>query len=247
MRLDKFVCKSTTLNRQQAVLVISAGEVTVNGNAIVDAAVQVHESNCIEFQGERLLPRPFRYILLNKPKSTLCSNVDGDYPSIFNLLNVPNPDELHIAGRLDADTTGLVLITDDGRWSFNVFNPKYHCQKVYRVRLRDSIEGEHKGEIDGQLVARFKQGLQLPGETKLTLPAKLVYVSEREALLTISEGRYHQVKRMFAAVGNRVVGLHRERVGSIECDVACGEWRYLSDIEVEGFGFSSLSELDNRR
>ena len=246
MRLDKFVCKSTTLDRQQAVLVISAGEVTVNGNTIVDATVQVHESNCIEFQGARLKPRPFRYILLNKPKNTLCSNVDGDYPSIFNLLDVEFPHELHIAGRLDADTTGLVLITDDGRWSFNVFNPKYHCQKVYRVRLRDSIEGECGG-MDKQLVTRFKQGIELSGEIKPTLPAKLVYVGEQEVLLTISEGRYHQVKRMFAAVGNRVVGLHRERVGSIECDVACGEWRYLSDIEVEGFGFSSLSELDNRR
>ncbi|QYJ87242.1 pseudouridine synthase [Shewanella mesophila] len=246
MRLDKFVCKSTRLNREEAVVVIGAGKVAVNGSVVVDAGAQVHESNCIVFQGGCLKPRPFRYLLLNKPKNTLCSNVDGDHPSIFNLLDVEYPHELHIAGRLDADTTGLVLITDDGRWSFNVFNPKYHCQKVYRVRLRDSIEGEHKGEIDKQLVTRFKQGLELPGETKPTLPAKMAYVSEREVLLTISEGRYHQVKRMFATVGNRVVGLHRERVGSIECDVPCGEWRYLSDEEVEGFGFSPFSELDNR-
>ncbi|GIU40585.1 pseudouridine synthase [Shewanella colwelliana] len=246
MRLDKFVCKSTALNRQQALLAITAGELTVNGKVAFDAGMQVHESNCIELGGRLLVLRPFRYLLLNKPMDTLCSNVDGDYPSIFNLIDVPNPHELHIAGRLDADTTGLVLITDDGRWSFNVFNPKYHCQKVYRVRLRNSIEGERKGEIDRQLVARFEQGLQLPGETKPTLPATLVYVSDHEVLLTIGEGRYHQVKRMFATVGNRVKALHRERVGNIQCDVASGAWRYLSDDEVTGFGFSPLSELDGQ-
>ncbi|GIU42608.1 pseudouridine synthase [Shewanella algidipiscicola] len=246
MRLDKFVCKSTRLDRQQAALVIAAGDVTVNGNTIVDANIQVHESNCIKLEGARLVLRPFRYLLFNKPIDTLCSNVDGDYPSIFNLIDVPNPHELHIAGRLDADTTGLVLITDDGRWSFNVFNPKYQCQKVYRVTLRDSIEGERSGELDRQLMIRFKQGLALPGEAKPTLPAKLQYVSEHEVLLTISEGRYHQVKRMFALVGNRVNALHRERVGEIQCDVACGTWRYLSAEEVQGFGFSPLSELDTR-
>jgi 16S rRNA pseudouridine516 synthase len=131
MRLDKFICKSTHLTKAEAVQHIYAGEVIVNGiisgtataNAQGDIteSTQVHENNIITLNGQRLKSRPFRYILMNKPTGTLCSNTDGDYPSLFNSLsidpNIEKVSELHIAGRLDVDTTGLVLITDDGRWT----------------------------------------------------------------------------------------------------------------------------------
>ncbi|MCL1126164.1 pseudouridine synthase [Shewanella surugensis] len=227
MRLDKFVCKSTELSRMQARASIAAGDVSVNGEIVQDESKQVHENNHVVLNEQTLIARPFRYLMLHKPINTLSSNVDGDHPSIFNHIDIDNPEELHIVGRLDADTTGLVLITDDGRWSFDIIRPKKQCQKTYRVSLRDPI--------NDSVIDRFLQGLQLQGEASLTLPAFLSPMNEREVLLTITEGRYHQVKRMFATVGNRVQSLHRQQVGEVRLDVPLGEWRYLTIDEIVSF------------
>ncbi|WP_394209796.1 pseudouridine synthase [Enterovibrio calviensis] len=227
MRLDKFVCKSTALNRADAIQHIQNGAVTVNEQVVTHEFAQVHENNTIKLQGHILTPRPFRYILMHKPAGTICSNIDEAYPSLFSATNLEHTEELHIAGRLDADTTGLVLITDDGHWSFNITTPTQHCQKVYRVGLSRPLRGD---EVD-----RFKQGIMLQGESKPTLPAKLDVLSPQDALLTITEGKFHQVKRMFSAVGNRVVTLHRDRIGEVLLDVDAGEWRYLSDEEIASF------------
>ena len=231
MRLDKFVCKSTELTRKEAIQYIHSGEVCVNGEVVTSEATQVHENNTVLLNGDRLKARDFRYIIMNKPAATVCSNIDEVYPSVFNYLDVDKASELHIAGRLDADTTGLVLITDDGRWSFNITLPTNDCRKVYRVQLSQAIPAERSSD----LVTQFKQGLQLQGEQGLTRPAKLDIITPKEVLLTITEGKFHQVKRMFSAVGNRVVGLHREQIGEVYLDLDVGQWRYLSKNEVESF------------
>lgn len=227
MRLDKFICKSTELTKTEAIQRIHSGEITVNGDIATNEAAQVHENNTILLNGVQLKARAFRYILMHKPAGTICSNIDEAYPSLFNYLNIDNVSELHIAGRLDADTTGLVLITDDGRWSFNITIPTKQCSKVYRVGLSKKL-------ADG-VAEKFKAGLMLQGETHLTLPATLEIVGPKEVLLTITEGRFHQVKRMFAAVGNRVVSLHREAIGEVCLDVSVGQWRYLSKDEIQSF------------
>ena len=227
MRLDKFVCKSTELTKAEAILLIHAGELIVNGEVTTNEATQVHENNIIELNGDRLKTRAFRYILMHKPAGTVCSNVDDVYPSLFNQLNIDRVSELHIAGRLDVDTTGLVLITDDGRWSYNITLPDKLCNKVYRVGLSRPIADD--------VAEKFAKGILLQGEEALTLPAILERTAEKEALLTITEGKFHQVKRMFAAVGNRVNVLHREQIGQVSLDVDEGEWRYLSADEVQSF------------
>lgn len=230
MRLDKFVCKSTALNKQQALQAIENNQLLVNEQVITEPAFQVHENNTISLKGEVLTARPFRYLLMHKPANTICSNVDEIYPSALNLLNVDYASELHIAGRLDADTTGLILITDDGRWTFNITLPNNDCKKVYRVGLSRDIKDD--------VASRFKQGIQLQGEAKLTLPASLEIISAKEVMLTLTEGKFHQVKRMFAAVGNRVVSLHREQIGEVKLDVDQGQWRYLTSQEVLSFSDS---------
>jgi 16S rRNA pseudouridine516 synthase len=227
MRLDRFVCKSTEYTKAEAIQLIHDGQLRVNGEALINEAAQVHENNTITLNGECLKARRFRYLLMHKPLGTICSNVDEGYPSLFNSLDIEKVSELHVAGRLDADTTGCVLITDDGRWTFDIIRPSINCQKVYRVGLSRALsEG---------LIVQFKKGLQLQGESQLTRPAELQILGPKEARLTITEGKYHQVKRMFAAVGNRVISLHREKVGEIGLDVPLGEWRYLTDDEVKSF------------
>ncbi|MGF1816323.1 pseudouridine synthase [Vibrio splendidus] len=227
MRLDKYLCKSTDLTKPEAIENIHNGEVNVNNKTVTDESTQVHESNTILLNGTLLKLREFRYLLMHKPAGTICSNIDEVYPSLFNYIEVDKASELHIAGRLDADTTGLVLITDDGRWSFNITLPTKSCKKVYRVTLSRDIKDDVAG--------KFKAGIQLQGEQKLTRPAELEVITSKEVLLTITEGKFHQVKRMFAAVGNRVVGLHREQIGDVRLDVEAGQWRYLTQAEVDSF------------
>ena len=227
MRLDKYLCKSTDLTKSEAIERIRNSEVNVNSETVTDESTQVHESNTILLNSTPLHLREFRYLLMHKPAGTICSNIDEVYPSLFNYIEIGKVSELHIAGRLDADTTGLVLITDDGRWSFNITLPTKSCKKVYRVTLSRDIKDD--------VADKFKAGVQLQGEKTPTRPAELEVVSPKEVLLTITEGKFHQVKRMFAAVGNRVVGLHREQIGEVSLDVEEGHWRYLTKDEVSSF------------
>ena len=242
MRLDKFIGKSTTLSKAQAIEALLNNQVSVNGVVVSKAAFQVHANNQVVLDEAVLVLRPFRYLLMNKPANTICANVDQVYPSALHLLSKENEDirqsshstallkegaDLHIAGRLDADTTGLILITDDGSWTFNITLPSNDCKKVYRVGLSRPFQAG--------IIEQFKQGIQLQGETGLTLPATIEQITKKDVLLTITEGKFHQVKRMFAAVGNRVVSLHREQIGDVKLDVALGKWRYLTPLEVTSF------------
>lgn len=220
MRLDKYVSKSTVLTAAQVLEVIARGEISVNDSVTDDPSYQVHKNNTVHWLDTRLECRPFRYIMLNKPPNMICSNIDEHYPSVFNLVDIPHQRELHIAGRLDADTTGLVLITDDGSWSYRLTHPDNHCPKVYRVCLAKPISDD--------MIMRLEKGVLLQGESAPTLPAAIDVVAANEVLLTITQGKFHQVKRMFAAVGNRVKALHREAIGEINLDVEVGQWRYIS-------------------
>ncbi|WP_448554546.1 16S rRNA pseudouridine(516) synthase RsuA [Thalassotalea montiporae] len=229
MRLDKYICKSTELTRNEAKKLLKSGEVRVDGEVIKNSAFKVADDAEVTIEGEQLSLIGQRYIMMNKPQDTICSNVDEVHPSLLHFLEIDRAFELHIAGRLDADTTGLVLITDDGKWSHNIISPKKQCEKTYRVWLAEPVTDE--------VAEKFAEGVQLNGENQLTLPAKLEMIDEREVLLTIVEGKYHQVKRMFAAVGNHVEALHRERIGGItlDDDLMLGEWRYLTDQEIALF------------
>ncbi|WP_252178695.1 16S rRNA pseudouridine(516) synthase RsuA [Endozoicomonas sp. 4G] len=230
MRLDKFLCESTELTRSESKRLLKAGSVTVEGIIVKNPACKVSDDSEILLDGAPLNRVGFRYIMLNKPVDTLCSTLSGTeaerYPSVIELLDVIKSDRLRIAGRLDADTTGLVLITDDGQWSHRITSPVKKCSKRYRVELAMPL--------DHSAIEPFAEGIQLHGEKKPTRPAQLEFISDQEVLLTIHEGKYHQVKRMFAALGNRVTALHREQIGAITLDpeLEAGEWRYLTEEEI---------------
>lgn len=222
MRLDKFICDCTGLTRSQAGKSIRQGLVSINGEPVKQAARQVSVTDQVELDGELLQLIGPRYIMLHKPAGYVCANDDPEHPIVFTLLDEPLVERLHTVGRLDLDTTGLLLLTDDGQWSHRLSSPKHHVAKTYRVWTADPIPAE--------AIAQFAAGVMLRGEKEPTKPAQLELVATHEALLTIHEGRYHQVKRMFAAIGNKVERLHRERIGALQLpeDLDEGEYRYLT-------------------
>lgn len=230
MRLDKFLAEQTGLTRSQANKALKQGTVTLNGKVEKNGAVKVSPEDEIRFDGELLTwVEEGQYIMLYKPQGYVCSHDDGDYPTIYQFFDYPLSTKLHSAGRLDVDTTGLVLLTDDGQWSHRITSPKHHCEKTYLVTLADPVESNYQQACE--------EGILLRGEKEPTKPAKLEILDDYNVNLTISEGRYHQVKRMFAALGNKVVGLHRWKIGEIELDESLeeGEYRPLSEQEINSF------------
>ncbi len=229
MRLDKFVCDCTGLTRSQAGKLIRQGEILLNGVLCKQPAQQIKDADVVLLDDAPLQLTGPRYILLHKPAGYVCSTDDPDHNTVFVLLDEPNIEKLHTVGRLDLDTTGLLLITDDGQWSHKISSPKHECAKTYRAWLADPVEDS--------AIAQFAEGVMLRGEKTPTKPAQLEIISPTECLLTIHEGRYHQVKRMFAALGNKVVQLHRERVGplALGSELAEGEYRHLTAEEVSLF------------
>ncbi len=169
-----------------------------------------------------------RYFMLHKPAGYICANRDGHHPVALDLIHEQRRDSLQIVGRLDIDTTGLVLLTDDGQWNHRITAPASQCAKSYCVELAQPITDSAAKQLC--------DGVQLEGEKKLTKPAQLAVIDTegRQVRLVIQEGKYHQVKRMLAAVGNHVVSLHRESVGNVVLDAAlvAGDYRALTAAEV---------------
>ncbi|WP_066963953.1 16S rRNA pseudouridine(516) synthase RsuA [Microbulbifer sp. Q7] len=225
-RLDKAISQVTDLSRAEVKRAAKQERITVNGVAVTDPASKVHESDELCLDGELLGESGPRYFMVNKPLGYVCATKDGEHPTVLDLLDEPNAHKLHIAGRLDIDTTGLVLVTDDGQWSHRITSPRHHCDKTYYAHLAEPI--------DDSAIDKFAKGIWLNNEKKRTKPAKLEILYRNEVRITISEGRYHQVKRMFAALGNRVLELHRERIGNIDLDddLPEGDYRPLTADEI---------------
>ncbi len=226
-RLDKFIANVGKIPRSRIKPLLKKGAVTVNGNPKVKATDAVTLDDVITLDGETLTYLGNRYFMLHKPEGYVSANSDDLHPTALDLLAEPHLEDLHIAGRLDIDTTGLVLITNDGQWSHLITSPKKDKAKVYLVETANPITDED--------VSAFEQGVQLNGERHLTRPATLEILASYSARLSITEGKYHQVKRMFAARGNKVVSLHREKIGEIALDesLAPGEYRPLTQAEID--------------
>ncbi|CAM3701084.1 16S rRNA pseudouridine(516) synthase RsuA [Xenorhabdus thuongxuanensis] len=227
MRLDKFLSQQLGISRNDVGRELRAGLVTVDDEIIKTGAYKLKSDQQVAYDGTILQQLSgLRYFMLNKPQGYVCSTDDPSNPTILYFIDEPVAHKLHSAGRLDIDTTGLVLLTDDGQWSHRITSPKHHCEKTYLVTLEYPVSEDTE--------QKFLAGVQLNGEKALTKPAQLEIIEPQLVRLTIREGRYHQVKRMFAAVGNHVVALHRERIGEIYLDPTLepGEYRALTDNEI---------------
>jgi|TARA_R110000772_G_scaffold208291_1_gene318795 16S rRNA pseudouridine516 synthase len=226
LRLDRYLASVTDYSRSDAKKLIKAGEITVDGLVVRDPAQGVAANAELTLNGHSLRAASSRYIMLNKPQGYICAARDRRHQTVLDLMDEDNPERLHVAGRLDIDTTGLVLLTDDGNWSHAVTSPQRKCWKRYYVETAEVI--------NEQAQLHFSRGVFLKDDKARTLPAELEILGERVARLKICEGRYHQVKRMFGAEGNLVTRLHREAIGDIvlDADLAEGEYRYLTAAEV---------------
>ena len=182
----------------------------------------------ILFDDERVIYKEFTYLMLNKPKDYISATFDPKLPTVLELLEFPYSNmELFPVGRLDIDTTGFLILTDDGKFSYNVTNPKKKVNKKYLVTLRDDISSNQ--------IESLENGIYFEKEDFTTENAKVEEISKREIYLTISEGKFHQVKRMLEYVGNEVIELKRVSIGNLSLDekLELGEYREITNTELE--------------
>lgn len=228
MRVDRFISNATDLSRNDVKRLIKNGEVAVDGTTVKDPGQRLSAGQDITIDGAPIAAPQARYYMLNKPAGVVCANRDRDHTTAVELIYEHRAEELQIAGRLDIDTTGLVLLTDDGQWNHRLTSPRNRCQKLYHATLAEPLENP------ASAVERCAKGIFLDGEKRRCQPATLTVLDPCTVELAIVEGKYHQVKRMFAALGNAVVALHRHSVGEIvlDSDLAPGEYRPLSAAEI---------------
>lgn len=226
MRLDKFLCDTAGLTRTEAKNAVKKGQIAVNGQVQKAADFKVKETtDTVTFQGKPLSYAAFHYYMLHKPAGVITATEDKKESTVMDILREEKVKNLFPMGRLDKDTEGLLLITDDGELAHNLLSPKKHVDKEYLVKVRDSISEED--------CRKLSEGVDI-GDEKPTAPAKVERVAEKEILLTIREGRFHQVKRMLQAVGNEVLYLKRLSMGRLRLpeDLEKGAYRPLSEEEI---------------
>ena len=230
-RLDKIIANSGTLSRKEVHRLIKSGAVSVNGITTKDRGFCIDpETAEIKINGQAVSLEKYVYIMLNKPEGVVSATKDPTEKTVVDLVPTElKKKNLFPAGRLDRNTTGFVLITDNGDFAHKILSPKNHIEKTYEARLAERI-----GEESLKKVA---EGITL-GDGTECLPAKVKVLEDGENPLIeikICEGKYHQIKRMFAAVGNAVIELKRVKMGQLPLDenLAPGECKILSKEEVE--------------
>ena len=225
MRLDKYLANSGVGTRSEVKRLIKDKRVKVNGEIIRSDSFNVNESkDIVLFDDLEVEYKEFYYILLNKPQGYVSAVIDNFYPPVTDLLPEYAFAKLFPVGRLDVDTTGALLLTNDGELAHKLISPKYHVDKVYEVEVNK--------KITGILCEFFKKGIDLDGE--LTLPADLKIIDDTHAELTLHQGKFHQVKRMFKKFDYEVIKLNRKAFAFLNThNLELGEYRELTLDEEE--------------
>lgn len=228
IRLDKFFTETATLSRSVAVQEIKRGRVLVDGVVISDPSKKIDEKKAeVVFGGQRVMYQKYVYIMLNKPDGVVSATEDTKQKTVLDLL----PEKykklgLFPCGRLDKDTLGLVMLTNDGDTAHRLLSPKKHVQKTYKYKCADPLSNENKQKIENGLELR---------DGYITKPCKIKKISELEGEITLTEGKYHEIKRLFGAVGNKITYLERITFGTLVLDnkLNRGQWRELSAEEIK--------------
>ena len=234
MRLDKYLCEAGLGTRSQVKKLLKSGVVTVNGRTARKPEEKIERSDTVAVSGKELSVSELEYWMLHKPSGYVSATEDKRFPTVTELLPEEARRDLFPVGRLDRDTEGLLLLTNDGKLAHYLLSPKRHVDKVYYAKVR--------GKVAEEQVEAFREGVDI-GDEKKTLPAVLEVLKcvpagdafESEVRVTLREGRYHQIKRMFAALACEVVYLKRLSMGSLKLDesLAPGDCRLLTEKETE--------------
>lgn len=233
MRLDRLLANMGYGSRREMQQLAKNGRILLDGEPVRDAEKRIPVTRDLTtrmtIDNKPLDPPPGLTLLLHKPLGVTCSHKEAG-PLVYDLLPIRwrgREPALSTIGRLDKETSGLLLLTDDGGLLHRVISPKNHVAKRYRVTLDRPLNGEEAGVFAAG-------GLMLDGETKPLLPAEMETLSPTEAVLTLHEGRYHQVRRMFAALGNHVTALHRDQVGGLTLpdDLEAGSFQILDEQRI---------------
>lgn len=233
MRIDKYLANMNVGSRKQVHQLLKQGIVTVNGVMVKTPKQQVKDNDDVRVGDEKITYQQYHYFLMNKPKGVLSATEDLRQKTVIDLLEPQDQyKDLAPVGRLDKDTTGLLMITNDGQLTHNLLAPNKHVDKTYRAKIA--------GVADQNTVEQFAKGMKVKDGTELK-PAVLKILDQdkdndsSEIEITIKEGKYHQIKRMFGAVGMKVVELERLSMGTLKLDPTLkrGQYRELSDKELE--------------
>lgn len=225
MRLDRLIGKTAQIGRRAVRARLAAGEVRVCGLPETDGSRLVSPFDPVELGDRTLQNRRARYLMLHKPAGSLSATSDPQHPTVIDLIDEPWAGELHLAGRLDRATTGLVVLTNDSRFSEALSAPENRVPKTYLVGTSSAITAA--------ATAAFRAGMYFAKEGVTTHPAQVEKIDARRCRLTIFEGKHHQVKRMFARFDIRVTSLHREAIGALALDPALSPGRYRPLTESE--------------
>lgn len=225
-RLDRFLSQRLGQSRREVQYLLAAGRVQVNDAVTRDGQRRVGPFSRVQLDAELLQADQARYLMLHKPAGVVSATRDSRHRTALDLLDEQVRDGLHIAGRLDFHSTGLLLLTNDGDWSRQLSAPENRVSKRYRVTLEKPLEEDY--------VQAFAEGMWFEHEGITTRPAQLLIVSDHVAEVSLMEGRYHQIKRMFGRFRNRVLSLHRFAVGNLvlEAGLEAGASRALTEAEV---------------
>lgn len=228
MRLDKFICDMLGFTRTESKVVIKKGYISINKSVCKDSAFHINpETDVIEYNNNPITYKKNKYFLLNKPAGIITATFDEKEKTVLDLIAPENRKNLIPVGRLDKDTEGLLILTDDGELSHRLLSPKNHVDKGYYCELEKDVT---KVDIDS-----LQNGINIGDDTP-TLPAKVKIIDSKKVILYISEGRYHQVKRMFQALCNKVIYLKRISFGPINLDdfeLNKGEYIELTETQIE--------------
>lgn len=233
MRLDKFLVENGLGSRSQVKDVLKKGLVLVNGRAEKSPKTQINETaDEVVVSGQKLTYEKFVYYLLNKPKGYISATEDERHKTVLDLLDeTARQKEVFPVGRLDIDTHGLLLLTNNGKLAHAMLSPKKHVEKIYRAQVA--------GLMNQSDVERFARGIELKDFTCHPAQLKIVELDEEKEIslveITLAEGKFHQVKRMVAACGKEVTDLQRLSMGPLQLDpeLALGEWRRLTEEEMK--------------
>jgi 16S rRNA pseudouridine516 synthase len=236
-RLDRFISQHLQIKRKDVRLLLAQKRVSVDDNIASDTQSSIGPFNKVVVDNIVLQEQQPIYLMMNKPIGVVSATQDNQHTTALDLIDLKDSTNLHIVGRLDLNTSGLLLLTNDGRWSQALTSPNNKVEKRYNVGLKNNITAEY--------IQAFANGMHFPFENITTRPAVLTITGQRQAHVVLQEGRYHQIKRMFGRFRNPVESLQRTAIGNLQlpADLKAGQYRALSSIELQTL--NSLIKLND--